>query len=119
MSHRAILEDQVRREIITKEDHAELAASAFEKAVRLKPDHIESQYQLGYVYRIMEKYEKAVKAFNAVIRLDPKDVDAHYHLGGAYAGLGKRSEALQVYKKLLTLDKERAQKLYAEINKIK
>ncbi|MGH9941725.1 MAG: tetratricopeptide repeat protein [Pyrinomonadaceae bacterium] len=119
MSHKGILEDSVRRNIITKEDHAELAAAAFEKAVRLKPDDIESQYQLGFVYHVMDENEKAVKAFNAVIRLKPNDVDAHYHLGGAYVGLGKRNEALQVYRKLLTLNKERAQKLYAEINKPK
>jgi len=115
----AIQADQIRRNIITEEDPLEMAAGAFEEALRLKPDHIESKFELGFVYLVTGEFEEAVKALNTVIRLRPKDAEAHYYLGLAYMRLGKKNEALQVYRKLLTLDQEWAQKLYAEINKPK
>jgi tetratricopeptide (TPR) repeat protein len=57
-------------------------------------------------------YQKAIK-------LKPNSADAHYRLGYAYVEMGRKQEALQIYRRLLTLDKQKAQELYAEVNKSK
>ena len=95
------------------------AIEAFEEAIRLRPNESGFHSELGMVYWRMNDHQNAMKEYNAAIRLDPKNIGAHYYLGRTYIKQGKKNEALQIQKKLLTLNKEAAQKLYAEIDKMK
>ena len=58
-------------------------------------------------------------ALQESLRLKADDADTHLLLGMALLGMGQKNQAQRVYRTLLTLDRQKAQQLYAEINKMK
>lgn len=97
----------------------EKAIMKHREAIRLKPDDADAHDGLGKAYFSLKDYTNAVAAFRQAIRLKPDYADAHYYLGFTYLRMGRKQEALQAYRTLLTLDRQKAQELYAEINKQK
>lgn len=82
--------------------------------------------EMGNVHKAQQKnekaaadYQQAVAFYRQTLRLKPTNADAQYHLGLAYLALGRKQEAQQVYSQLQRLDRQKAQELYAGINKSK
>ena len=69
------------------------AKSAFERALTLKPDNLESLLGLGQCELELKNYPAAVDRLQSVLRLDPARVVAHFYLSRAFAGMGKTEDA--------------------------
>ena len=74
-----------------------------ERALKIK-NSSEVKYNMGFTYKLMEKYNEAAECFNAVIETNPNDVLAYNHLGAIYAKRGDHKKALQIYWKGLQVD---------------
>ena len=74
-----------------------------DRALKLK-DSSEVKYNMGFTYKLMEKYNEAAECFTAVIEDNPGDVLAYNHLGAIYAKRGDHKKALQTYWKGLQVD---------------
>lgn len=74
-----------------------------DRALKIK-DSSEVKYNMGFTYKLMEKYEEAAECFTAVIDANPNDVLAYNHLGAIYAKRGDHKKALQTYWKGLQVD---------------
>lgn len=91
-----LLEGRVR---MAKEDFTG-AATAFEKAARLRADSAEVQSSLGNAWYLAKQNEKALAAYKRATELDPTNVTyaSNYALLLGYSG--RTEQAVQVLKKL-------------------
>ena len=76
-----------------KEGKYDQAGDAFEKALKLKPNHVYAMYGLGNTYYCKAKYDDAVKAYTKAINLNPDYPKVHYSLSLAYSKLGMTRDA--------------------------
>jgi tetratricopeptide (TPR) repeat protein len=79
------------------------AVSAFEAAVRLKPDDPDYQVNLGLALAQMPgRMTEAVHAYQTALRFDPKLSAAHLNLGLAYSAMpGRLPDAIAEYQKAI------------------
>jgi tetratricopeptide (TPR) repeat protein len=70
-----------------------LAIEQFEQAVKLKPDAVDAQFQLGLSYSDLELYDKASNAFQQVQKLTPRDSAVYLQLGRVAMEQGYMIEA--------------------------
>ena len=61
-------------------------------------------YNLGFTYRLMEKFDDAIKCFEEVVEENPSDVLANNHLGAIYALQGNHTKAIEAYNRGLKFD---------------
>jgi tetratricopeptide (TPR) repeat protein len=73
------------------------AATAFQEAVKLKPDYIDAWYNLGWAYIQAGRFPEAVGVFQELVKLSPRDPQVWDNLGGAYAGQGHQADAISAY----------------------
>jgi tetratricopeptide (TPR) repeat protein len=73
------------------------AIGSFEKALRIKPDHVDAQCNLGIALARMGRMDEAVEHFEAALRIDPNYVGAENDLGLALAQMGRTSEAIRCW----------------------
>jgi tetratricopeptide (TPR) repeat protein len=84
--------------------HIKAAASAYEKAVELKPDDAATWYSLGLQYQRLADYDKAIAAHKTAVALKPDHCDAWARLVALYAlSQDKRREAIEAYMKVKEL----------------
>jgi tetratricopeptide (TPR) repeat protein len=57
------------------------AAQTLESYLAQRPDDARAQFQLGYAYSEMRRWDEAQAAYNKAIALDPKLAPAHLNLG--------------------------------------
>ena len=55
------------------------AISAYDMALRLKPDYAEAYYNRGTAKTLIGEYETALADFDEAIRLNSEFVEAHYN----------------------------------------
>jgi tetratricopeptide (TPR) repeat protein len=72
------------------------------KSASLKEDATTS-FDLGVLYRRMEKKEKAVQHYEDAIRLDPKLAAAYWDVAHIYGQLKREDDAIRSYEKYLEL----------------
>jgi len=70
------------------------AIDEYKEAVRLKPDFIDAQNDLGCILCRKKLYREAITHFQAVLRLDPANGNALYNGGFAYFKNGNLDEAI-------------------------
>jgi tetratricopeptide (TPR) repeat protein len=61
------------------------AKEAYNRALRLKPDLRDAQYNLALLLREEGANEQAISLLNAILRADETYAAAHYLLGAIYA----------------------------------
>ena len=93
------------------------AATAFRKAVELKPAYAEAWNGLGYALRNQGKYADSLKAYDEALRLKPEFPEALEYIGEAYVKLGRLDDARRVLDRLQALDRARARELAEAIDK--
>ena len=87
------------------------AVKSFEKALAIKPDYIEVNYNLGLTFQELAQLDDAVKCYEKALAINPDYAVAHNNLGAALKELGQLENAVKSYKRALTLKPD-----YAEAN---
>ena len=100
----------------------ELAVPVWKRLTALTPDDASIHALLGTALYQLKRYDEALAAFRHATRPNASPsvlAIAHHNIGLTHLKMGQREKALAAYTKLQTIDKAEAQKLYAEINKMK
>ena len=85
------------------------AVKSFEKALAIKPDYIEVNYNLGVTLKELGRLEDAVKSYEKAVALKPDYADAHYNLGNTLKELGQSAAAVKSYEKALAVNPDDAE----------
>ncbi len=88
------------------------AVKSFEKAIALKPDYTEVNYNLGLTLQELGKLEDAVKCYEKAIATKPDYAEAHNNLGATLKDLGQLDTAVKSYKKAVTVKPDYAEAHY-------
>ena len=68
----------------------------------MDPYYTEAFNNRGFVWTVLENYEKAKKDLYKALQLNPKNINALFNLGNAHANLGKEYHlALKNYEQVL------------------
>jgi len=89
--------------LLLQERELEGAMRHLQEAVRLKPDHADTWYNIGRVYLIRGEWPAAAAAFRQASGLSPGDPDALVDLGNALFNLDRFDEAAAAYERALRL----------------
>src|SRR6267142_7073006 len=74
----------------------EEAVAAFQRVLKIDPNDVGANINLGQIYSQQRKYPEAIAAFRLAIGLEPYNGTALYNLGQALMRSGQRAEAQQV-----------------------
>ena len=88
------------------------AVKSFEKAIALKPDYTEVNYNLGLTLQELGQLEDAVKCYEKAIATKPDYAEAHNNLGATLKDLGQPDTAVKSYKKAVTVKPDYAEAHY-------
>jgi tetratricopeptide (TPR) repeat protein len=90
------------------------ALKAFKEAVRVEPNHVEANLNIGFISIRFRDYATAEKAFEIALKdsRQAKNTEAHLALGVAQRGLKKFKEAEASYNKALKLNASDPRPLY-------
>lgn len=73
------------------------AISAYDKAIKIKPDLPEAYNNKGNAKSNLGQHQEAIADFNEAIRLNPIFPEAYYNKGVAKSNLGQHTEAIADY----------------------
>ena len=111
-------EHEYRRGVeATRAKEWSVAATAFGRAVEMKPAYPEAWSGLGYALRNQGRYPESLKAYDEALRLRPDYPEALEYLGEAYVKMGRLDEARRVLERLRPLDAGMARELAEAIAK--
>ncbi|MCO5600435.1 hypothetical protein L7F22_054548 [Adiantum nelumboides] len=74
------------------------AIHEFQKALDLKPDHMEALYNLGGLFKDIGRYQRAAEMYSKVLALQPGHWRAQLNRAVALLGAGEREEANKAFK---------------------
>lgn len=78
-------EDHVKRGVeAARQQRFEEAVTAFQQALQLKPDEVETLAKLGFVYLELKNFQEAQRSLRRVLTLNPRHVLGHLGLGRTY-----------------------------------
>lgn len=80
-------------------DHAESEACC-RKAVSIRPDHAESQYNLGVALRDQARFSEAIEQFSRAITLEPNYELAYDSLANALVSDNQLKEAIDIFREI-------------------
>lgn len=87
----------------TREEAADNALEALQKAVELRPDFAKSYFNLGVLNDQLHRYDKAITAYEKVVDLAPDIPIGHFRLGIAYHRTGRNEAAQKAIQKYIML----------------
>jgi predicted O-linked N-acetylglucosamine transferase (SPINDLY family) len=79
------------------------AVKSFEKALALKPDYTEVNYNLGLTFQELGQLDAAVKCYEKAIAVNPDHAEAHNNLGVTLKELGQLDAAVKNYEKAIAI----------------
>ncbi len=82
------------------------AMRAFDKVLKLNPDHKGAMYRKSELYLKLKDYKGAVKGLEQLIKIVPDNPKAHYLLGIACDRMDEIDRALKAIQKAVELDPE-------------
>jgi tetratricopeptide (TPR) repeat protein len=91
-------------EKVFKQSHLVQAATAYEKARKLKPDDHDAAMALATVYTLQEKHDAAVLIWKSLIEREPTNAGFHLRLASATKEAGRADEAVQYLEKAIELN---------------
>ncbi len=89
------------------------APRGFMLARKLKPNHFEVNYNLGYILYQQKEYEKAIPFLKAALLADTENVLAQRYMGFSYHKAHRYREALPYLKKSVDLQPDDKEALFA------
>jgi tetratricopeptide (TPR) repeat protein len=91
---------------LIQDEKFDAALSAFEKSAALDDKRPETQQNIGSIYLILKKYERAETAFRAAIKIDPNNGNHHTQLCIALSKQEKHDDAIKACAEGVRLDPE-------------
>nr|AAR38498.1 TPR repeat protein [uncultured marine bacterium 583] len=85
------------------------AVKSFEKALAIKPDYTEVNYNLGLTLQELGRLDAAVKSYEQALDIQPDYAEAHNNLGITLKELGQLDAAVQCYEKALAINPDYAE----------
>src|SRR6185437_13143482 len=80
------------------------AATSYECAIALKPDHVNAHNNLGNVWKALGRPDKARASFAQALTCNPGNADTHYSLGVLCTETGERDQAERHFRRCLASD---------------
>lgn len=74
-----------------------------EAALKLNPEFVDGEYNLGVAYMNLNKLDKALNCFKHVISKRPDFFEAYNNMGGCYIELQRFDEGIEVYQKAIAI----------------
>lgn len=74
-----------------------------EQALKINPNFVDGEYNLGVAYMNLNKAEKALSCFESVIKKRPDYFEAFNNLGGCYVELQRFDEGIEAYEKAVAI----------------
>ena len=96
-----------------KTNRIQEATKGFLLARKLKPDHFEVNYNLGYICYTQKEYEKAIPFFKQALIADTENVLAQRYMGFSLHKAHRYRDALAYLKKALDLQPDDKEALFA------
>jgi len=87
----------------------EPAVASYQRALALRPDHVEAHYNLGVALQSQGKLHEAAASYRRALALKPGHAQAHGNLGTILQAQGKADEALACYRRALELKPDYAE----------
>jgi len=80
----------------------DVAVEYFEKALAIKPDYTEVNYNLGLTLQELGQLDAAVESYKKALAVNPNYAEAHNNLGVTLKELGQLDSAVECYEKAIT-----------------
>jgi tetratricopeptide (TPR) repeat protein len=98
-------EDHVKRGVeAARQQRFEDAATAFQQALQLKPDDVETLAKLGFVYIELKNFQEAQRTLKRALALNPRYALGHLALGRIYYSGQAYALAAVEFQQTLSLD---------------
>ena len=82
------------------------AMRAFDKVLKLDPDHKGALYRKSELYLKLKDYEKAMEGLEQLIKVVPDNPEAHYLLGMCFDRMDEIDKAVHALQKAIEFDPE-------------
>ncbi len=92
------------------------AIAIFERVLKLEPDNLYANFNLGIIFKYQAKYKEAEAHFRRVTELDPEDDRAWLYLGQSYVDQQVNPECRKHFRKALALNPYLVTATYALAN---
>ena len=90
--------------LLLEQEKKKKALSAYDKAIRFKPDYAEAYTRRGNVKDTLGQYAAAIADYDEAIRLNPADAEAYTNRGFVRTKLGNHEEAIADHDEALRLN---------------
>ncbi|MCS6790398.1 MAG: tetratricopeptide repeat protein [Bacteroidia bacterium] len=80
------------------------AIEAYTRSILAHPSYAQAYYNRGYIFFLVEKYDKALEDFVKAAELQPQDARAHFMAGSLSEYKGDLTRARTFYQKALSID---------------
>ena len=87
----------------------DVAVEYFEKALAIKPDYTEVNYNLGLTHQELGQLDAAVESYKKALAVNPNYAEAHNNLGVTLKELGQLDTAVECYEKAITTQPDYAE----------
>ena len=87
----------------------DVAVEYFEKALAIKPDYTEVNYNLGLTLQELGQLDAAVESYKKALAVNPNYAEAHNNLGVTLKELGQLDSAVECYEKAITTQPDYAE----------
>lgn len=67
--------------LLTRTDRPKEAEECYQKALSLKPDHVDTNMNAGHMYRLQERWQEAKEKYETVLARRPTFLIIRHHLG--------------------------------------
>ena len=85
-------------------NNLQAAQNYYQKVLKIDPNYVNANYNLGVIYQGLEEYQKAKSCFEKTIEIVPNHVDTHYNLGVIFKILNEHQKAKDCYEKTIEID---------------
>lgn len=87
-----------------KQNEFQKAIQAYKKSLELRPDYLDTHYELAKAYKFSSDYKNAVTSFEKYLQAKPNHAEANILLGECYTQLGNYNQAKIQFTKGLTIE---------------
>ena len=91
-----------------QENNFQVATELYKKIIKISPNHINANNNLGVLYQTLGDFQKAISYYGKVIEINPNYINAINNLGTIFEKLGEYQKAISYYEKAIAIDPNHA-----------